>query len=345
MVKMIDLKKLPYPVTGNFETYLNAFGRMTPLPVTYSDLLRYSAAVALYDKNGEDTLWSTVSYDPSDRREVMAGLVQTYAILRSEGDGSVMEHLEVDRIDLCMYGNSKPFRVRIVNTLNDNFDYFYVKLADASRVYGLELEQVLSPNDITFFVDRNTLIEEHIFGIPGDLFIGHYMQSNLNEVRLAKEFVKFNERCFLRLLGDMHSANFVVDITVDFEENSYRIRAIDFDQQSYEPRRHVYLPQYYKENNPIINLGMKHLTPESVRQYQTEERTLIKKRMKSSDFRLKALLSAMEHDPVAPQEHVVQLREELAEHHRQTSFLECASMGSLVRENLAMLWKAKEIQL
>src|SRR6185312_359267 len=101
------------------------------------------------------------------------------------------------------------------------------------RLYGLELEHVLSPNRTYFLTSGDTLVEEHIYGIPGDHFIARYLAWNLNEVRLAKEFVKFNERCFLRLLGDMHAANFVVDITLDIEENMYRLRAIDFDQQSY----------------------------------------------------------------------------------------------------------------
>jgi hypothetical protein len=35
-----------------------------------------------------------------------------------------------------------------VNKINDNFDYFYIKNADASRIYGLELEHILSPNKI-----------------------------------------------------------------------------------------------------------------------------------------------------------------------------------------------------
>jgi hypothetical protein len=57
------------------------------------------------------------------------------------------------------FGNSKPFRVRIINRLNDNYDHFYVKIADASRVYGLELEHILSPNRINYLTDDNTLIE------------------------------------------------------------------------------------------------------------------------------------------------------------------------------------------
>ena len=72
-------------------------------------------------------------------------------------------------------------------------------------------------------------------GIPGEQFIRTRLNDiDLNKIRLTKEFVKFNERCFVRLLGDMNSSNFVIDITPDFEEISYRLRAIDFDQQSYE---------------------------------------------------------------------------------------------------------------
>ena len=46
----------------------------------------------------------------------------------------------------------------------------------------------------------------------------------------------------------MRSYNCVVDITPDIEDYQYRIRAIDFDQQSYEGRKNLYLPQFFKEN-------------------------------------------------------------------------------------------------
>ena len=61
----------------------------------------------------------------------------------------------VDRIDYCTFGNSKPFRIRIKNQYNDNYDYFYIKkllaaktdedilslplLDDETRVLGLEM--------------------------------------------------------------------------------------------------------------------------------------------------------------------------------------------------------------
>jgi hypothetical protein len=338
MPHLISRKKRIYPVSEAFAGYLAQYDRGISLPVRYGELLRYEQAIPLYDKAGRDTLWVSVLYSAQEHAEVRDGLLHIYAQMKGGGDIEAFDHLIVDRIDLCTYGNTQPFRVRIVNTLNDNFDYFYVKRADASRLYGLELEQVLSPNQINFLYDRDTLVEEHIAGIPGNMFIRSYLSDrHLDEVRLAKEFVKFNERCFVRLLGDMHSANFVIDITPDFEETSYRIRAIDFDQQSYESKRQVYLPQYFKQNNPIIFLGIKCMSRETVRQYQIEERTLIRRRVKSASTRLSDMLAVMSADEIAPDSNVEQLAQELADHYGARTFAKCRSMGELVIEQLARL--------
>jgi hypothetical protein len=197
------------------------------LPVQYSDMLRFNLATPLLDKNDKDTLWKTVYYDETEMKELYPGLKYIYALMNASGRLEVMEHLSVSRIDYCSFGNSKPFRVRIINRLNDNYDHFYVKVADASRVYGLELEHILSPNRINYMTDDDTLIEEHIPGLPGDVFVDEYINEvKFNQTRISKEFVKFNERCFVRLLGDMRSYNFVVDITPDIEGNQYRISAI-----------------------------------------------------------------------------------------------------------------------
>jgi hypothetical protein len=120
----------------------------------------------------------------------------------------------------------------------------------------LELEHHFSPNKINYIYYKNTLVEEHIIGIPGDQFINEVESGKreVNLVRLAKEFVKFNERCFVRLLGDMRAYNFVVVVTQDFDQIQYRIRAIDFDQQSFEGRSRIFLPQFYKDNLFFVNL-------------------------------------------------------------------------------------------
>jgi hypothetical protein len=248
----------------------------------------------------------------------------------------VVQHLYVDRVDFCSFGNSTPFRVRVVNAYNDNQDYFYVKKADASRIYGLELEHLLSPNRLNFLTHGNTLIEEHIAGIPGDIFIDRWMNnSELKPIRVAKELVKFNERCFVRLLGDMRSYNFVFVLTPDFEEAQVRIRAMDFDQQSYNSRMHFYLPQFFKENAPLVAYCTKHLHVQTALQYQREEQTLMLQRADLAAVRLGHLLEAMAHDPLAPEEKIQALRTSLAEHYKRADYLKCETMGALVRENLA----------
>ncbi len=340
MPHLISRKKLAYPVREPFAAYLSEYQRALSLPIRYAELLRYEQAIPLYDKAGRDTLWVSVLYSAQEQLDIRDGLLEIYSLMKSGGDAEAVKHLIVDRVDLCTYGNSQPFRVRILNQLNDNFDYFYVKRADASRLYGLELEHILSPNAINFLYDqsKDTLVEEHIAGIPGNMFIRSYLSDrHLDEVRLAKEFVKFNERCFVRLLGDMHSANFVIDITPDFEETSYRIRAIDFDQQSYEGKRQVYLPQYFKQNNPIIFLGFRRMSRETVRQYQIEERSLIRRRVKAETDRLESLLAVMARDEIAPTKHITRLGNELDEHYGSETFARCRSMGELVVEQLARL--------
>jgi len=335
----IKQKKIAYEVDRGLRRYLKAYGREMSLPILYSDLLRYSESVTLFDKYGQDTLWISLLYAQSDLDDINEALKKIYAILRANGDMSVMQHLYVDRIDLCLYGNSNPFRVRIVNKINDNFDYFYIKNADASRIYGLELEHLLSPNRISYVVDRNTLIEEHIAGIPGEEFMQNYLAQGRveNETRLAKEFVKFNERCFVRLLGDMHSSNYVVEIMPDFEDVHYRIRAIDFDQQSYEPRKSIYLPQFFKQNKPIIEVGIRHMTPTTVRQYQKEERSMIASRIRYSSRQISDLMKFMVRSRLSQDDYVDQLRDELADHYDDHRFLHCNTMGAIVKLSLETL--------
>src|SRR5215217_1244318 len=269
-------KKTFYPINKSLRTYLKTHGREIALPVSYKDLLKITFSVPLKDKDGKDTLWEKALYDMRDWEFIKEGLINLYALLKTEGDYSFTKHLDVARIDYCSFGNSNPFRIRIVNRFNDNYDHYYIKKEDASRVYGLELEHLLSPNRILFLTGSNTLVEEHIPGIPGDIFVRDYFdRPDTNKIRVAKEFVKFNERCFIRLLGDMRSYNFVVNVTPDVEDFQYRIRSIDFDQQSYEGRKSLYLAQFFKENLPYVELTLKYLNHLSIEQYQAEERTLI----------------------------------------------------------------------
>src|SRR6478672_4289453 len=308
-------KKKPFfPINDNLRSYLKTHGREINLPVSYSDLMKFTYSLPIKDKTGKDTLWEKTLYDMDEWKFLQEGLVKLYAIIKTEGDYSFTNHLEVARIDYCSFGNSNPFRIRIVNRFNDNYDHYYIKKEDASRVYGLELEHLLSPNRIIFLTGSNTLVEEHIPGIPGDVFIRDYLnRPETNRIRIAKEFVKFNERCFIRLLGDMRSYNFVVNVTPDVEDFQYRIRSIDFDQQSYEGRKNLYLAQFFKENLSYVELTLKYLHRLSIEQYQAEERTLIAYRLAASRYRIMDLLNCMSRDQISTEEKVIQLREELGE--------------------------------
>ena len=328
-----------YPVNPELMDYLEKNHRLTNIRFYYDDLLRFSDYMPVHDKEGKDTLWLNVYYPEFEHAEIEANLNKIYTLLHSDGDVDVLPFLKVDSIHFCTFGNSKPFRIRVRNILNDNYTNFYIKKADASRIYGLELEEILSPNRINFLLYKDTLIEEHILGIPGDVFIEKHLEhcSPQEKAQIAKEFVKFNERCLIGLLGDMRSYNYVIDITPDFEQIHYRIRAIDFDQQSYEGRKSLYLPQYFKENNPFVELCVKHMTPETVHQYQQEEYTMISKRLRAAGNMFNDLIRCMHHDEISTEAKIINLREELAKHYRDERFHDCNTMGSMVGTSLQVI--------
>ncbi|MEY4088328.1 MAG: hypothetical protein RJB55_599, partial [Verrucomicrobiota bacterium] len=103
---------------------------------------------------------------------------------------------------------------------------------------------------------------------------------------------------------------------------------------SYDGRRNFYLPQFFKDNAPLVQFCTRHLRIETANQYQREEQTLLLQRAALASERLGLLLHGMEGDPIAPREKVVSLREALAEHYRRADYLRCESMGALIRENL-----------
>jgi len=334
----ISRKKPFIPINKNLFLYLKKYSRESDMPISYNELAVFHESYPLLDKNGDNTLWDSLLYRDSDLQHINEQLIRLYSLLKTEGDEEITRHLKAERIDFCHFANSQPYRIKIVNMLNDNYDYMYIKKADASRVYGLELEHLLSPNFISYLVKGESLVEEHIPGIPGDVFYKEYIHSkNFNKIRFAKEFIKFNERCFVRLLGDMRSYNYVIDITPDFEDEQYRIKAIDFDQQSYEGKKNVYLPQFFKENNPIVKLGMEFLTVETSRQYQLEERTLIARRYNMNKSRLHDLLSSMKSHQLSKDKKISLLIKELNDFHKTRQFNSSKSMGDILQLHIELM--------
>lgn len=325
-------KKPSYAINNALFDYLGRFDRISKVPVVYDDLLRFSGAINVYDKHDEDTLWIRVYYTEFERMEIDLTLKKIYSLLHSDGNLDIIRFLNVDSIDYCTFGNSKPFRIKVRNILNDNYTHFYVKKADASRVYGLELEHILSPDKINFLVYEDTLIEEHIMGIPGDVFIKTLLQkcSETEKSQIAKEFVKFNERCMIRLLGDMRAYNYVIVPIHDFDQVVYRIRPIDFDQQCYEGNFKIYRPQFFKENYPMVKLVKDKLQDSSIEQYKNEERAVLAKRILSAETRIKRLLKIMGNDLIAPDEHVERLKNDLYVFTSDLNFKNAKRMGNVL---------------
>ncbi|ALJ04392.1 hypothetical protein APS56_04230 [Pseudalgibacter alginicilyticus] len=328
----ISKKKPSYPITEKLSKYLFEYNRNINLPILYDDLLRFQGSIVVYDKNDEDTLWVRVYYNEFDRQEIDLSLKKVYSIFRSDGNESTIAYLNVDAIDYCTFGNSKPFRIKIRNILNDNYTYFYVKKADASRIYGLELEHMLSPYNLNFLVHDDTLIEDHIAGIPGDEFIKNMLPkcSKSEKTQIAKEFVKFNERCMIRLLGDMRSYNYVIVTTHDFDHVEYNIRPIDFDQQSYEGKFNVYRPQFFKENLKMVELVAESFQKLSIDQYKIEERSILVKRLKSFQDRIKELMACMVDDTISKKDHIDMLKGKIYDYTLDDKFMECQSMGEIL---------------
>ena len=186
--KLISRKKPTFHINEELYKYLSMYNRSIKIPIFYDDLLRFSGSVTVYDKNETDTLWIRVYYPEIEQQEIDMSLKRMYNILHGDGSEGILENLIIDEIDYCTFGNSKPFRVKVRNILNDNYTYIYVKKADASRVYGLELEHILSPNHINFLIYKDTLIEEHVLGIPGDMFMEESLDSisKVEQQRLSK---------------------------------------------------------------------------------------------------------------------------------------------------------------
>ena len=116
----------------------------------------------------------------------------------------------------------------------------------------------------------------------------------------------------------------------------------------FRSRKNLYIPQFFKENRPFVDLCLNHLNKDSIEQYQTEERTMMAFRVASSRFRLMELLNIMARDvPLSSPEKLLQLKTELADYFRNPAFLKCRSVGQLVKrqlkqtlqKNLALLQK------
>ena len=118
-----------------------------------------------------------------------------------------MNFLSVDAVDYCGFGNSKPFRIKIRNILNDNF----LLLCEACRCQSylrIGVGTHAFTYNLNYLVFQDTLVKSIFQEFWGCFYKRFLPNDEIEKSQLAKEFVKFNERCMIRLLGDMRSYNY-----------------------------------------------------------------------------------------------------------------------------------------
>jgi len=131
--------------------------------------------------------------------------------------------------------------------------------------------------------------------------------------------------------------NYVIVPTHDFDHVVYKIRAIDFDQQSYEGKFNIYRPQFFKENQKMVKLVSETFQKLSIDQYKIEERSILVKRMKSSHVRIAKLLDCMVSDTISKPEYIDMLKSTIYGYTLDEDFMKCNSMGKILKESLKYL--------
>ena len=218
----IQKKKPAFKVNDIFLNYLKKYNRVEDISIDYDDLMRYVGSVDVLDTQDNHTLWQRVYYSDSETNELNENLKKIYNILLSDGSNTNTSDLNVDAVDFCTFGNSNPFRIKIRNILNDNFTYFYIKKIDSSRIYGLELEHITSPYNLNFILNKNTLIEEHISGIPGDDFFSkklikklYFLKKNIFLIINIPNIVNFIFKTPINYQIIYSSINWIIYITIN----------------------------------------------------------------------------------------------------------------------------------
>ena len=340
------MQKDSFPVNANFDSYLKKYDRNVLLPLQYNDLLNYSFANSVKDNKGKWTHWENAIYEPDQLSDLHDHLIETFLMLKNNNQKEALKNYRIESIDFCEYGNSVPFRIKIIENITGKTDLFYVKLADASRIYGLELEHLLTENPINFLYHQNTLVEEHIEGIPGDVFLEENIQlCSIDKTAVAKAFIQFNESCFVRLLGDMRSYNFVVNIVPLDNKNDFTIRAIDFDQQCYEGKKNLYYPQFYKENVAFVEMVLQYCSTAEIKTQQQIANALIISKIIKCRKQLMALLNSMVLDEISENYKIILLRTALNEHFKTNKFTACKTMGAIVKQQLKQLLQQEKLNL
>jgi len=83
------------------------------------------------------------------------------------------------------------------------------------------------------------------------------------------------------------------------------------------------------------------VSKKSLTQYQREEKMVMIARMKAAKWPLLNLLEAMGKEPIAPEENVIKLREELSLYYHSKRILRARNMGEIVKASLLEILRVR----
>src|SRR5690554_128863 len=96
----------------------------------------------------------------------------------------------------------------------------------------------------------------------------------------------------------------------------------------------MYLPQFFKENYPFVDMALKLLGEDSITQYQNEERSLMRRRVGANRYQLQRLIKTMRKDTITTDTHLGVLKRELADYHKNKTFLRLGSVGAVLYKHI-----------
>jgi len=126
------------------------------------------------------------------------------------------------------YGRTCPLRVKVFFS-NDFEKTFYAKILDEKRLFGIELENMLSPYKYEYSASGGGIYEDEVPGIEQSRINSDTKRDNA----YLEELAKLDYRAFVMLLGDLNPNenphNCLVTKEFSGDSYTYNVRPIDFD--------------------------------------------------------------------------------------------------------------------
>jgi len=258
-----------------------------------------------------------------------------------DSNPEIMTQLEIVSIERIDYADKKPLRFN-VQFPGKVRRFFFAKpfnSEDVGRIFGLELEHLLSPYKFDYSVGGQAIYEDGIEGMEARDFLFASGIKTASDPAFLEELVRLDYRCQTMLVGDMHSYNYLVTAIRDANGSSFKIRAIDFDQLfsvRYDINRRDLDTSVFREPQVPKKEAIKILGKERYNSIVSLERECMRKRFIESQSRICDLTKIIGYSEHCNKD-FEKLAKQLALFHKDNAFLDeskVSNAGELLRLHL-----------